>query len=56
MMEYDGVPIWYAALSDSAAFQATYWHNRLYNDAMPAGVQVLSFSPDWARASGHRDS
>ena len=25
MMEYDGVPIWYAALSDSAAFQATYF-------------------------------
>lgn len=32
-------------------FQATYWHNRLYNDAMPAGIQVLAFTPDWTRAS-----
>lgn len=41
---------------EDAAFQATYWHNRLYNDAMPAGVQVLAFTPDWTRASGLRDS
>jgi hypothetical protein len=40
---------------DDEAFQATYWHNRLYNDAMPAGVQVVSFTPDWARAAGQRD-
>lgn len=36
-------------------FQATYWHNRLYNDAMPAGVQVLAFAPDWTHASARRD-
>jgi hypothetical protein len=31
-------------------FQATYWHNRLFNPALPAGVQVLSFEPDWSTA------
>lgn len=32
------------------AYQATYWHNRLFNPAMPPGVQVLAFSPDWSVA------
>lgn len=32
-------------------FQATYWHNRLYNPCLPAGVRVLGFKPDWSRAS-----
>lgn len=31
-------------------FQATYWHNCLFNPAMPPGVSVLVFTPDWARA------
>jgi hypothetical protein len=31
-------------------FQATYWHNRLFNPALPAGVQVLAFEPDWSTA------
>jgi hypothetical protein len=39
---------------DDDAFQATYWHNRLFNDALPAGIQVLSFTPDWLRASSKR--
>jgi hypothetical protein len=30
------------------AFQATYWHNGLFNPALPAGVRVLAFRPDWA--------
>lgn len=34
------------------AYQATYWHNRLYNPNLPAGVRVLAFTPDWSRASG----
>jgi hypothetical protein len=33
-------------------FQATYWHNRLFNPRMPPGVSVLSFAPDWTHASG----
>ena len=32
------------------AFQATYWHNALFNPALPGGVRVLGFQPDWARA------
>ena len=35
---------------DEPAFQATYWHNALFNPALPGGVRVLGFQPDWARA------
>jgi hypothetical protein len=31
-------------------FQATYWHNRLFNAAMPPDVEVLAFRPDWSTA------
>jgi hypothetical protein len=31
-------------------YQATYWHNRLFNPNMPAGVRVLCFTPDWRHA------
>lgn len=31
-------------------YQATYWHNRLFNPNMPATVRVLSFTPDWPHA------
>jgi hypothetical protein len=34
--------------------QATYWHNRLFNEHLPAGVEVLAFTPDWAHAAGNR--
>lgn len=36
---------------DSAAFLATYWHNHMFNAAMPGGVRILAFSPDWRRAT-----
>ena len=26
-------------------FQATYWHNRLFNPTLPGQVRILSFSP-----------
>ena len=32
------------------AFQATLWHNSLFNPNIPGGVQVLAFRPDWSRA------
>jgi hypothetical protein len=35
---------------EDPSFQATYWHNALFNPAMPAGVQIVSFHPDWSRA------
>ncbi len=36
---------------DHPAFQATYWHNKLFNPALPGVVQVLGFLPDWSAAS-----
>jgi len=43
------VPCRVRALADSEpAFQATYWHNSLFNQELPAGTQVLGFRPDWA--------
>lgn len=40
-----------------AFFQATYWHNRMFNPNMPPGVRVLAFTPDWTHAAGwHVDS
>lgn len=30
------------------AFQATYWHNSLFNPALPGDVCVLSFRPNWS--------
>ncbi len=36
---------------DEAAFQATYWHNGLFNPNLPAGVRVLAFRPDWTAAT-----
>ncbi len=35
---------------DDQAFQATYWHNALFNPKLPAKVQILSFKPDWSEA------
>lgn len=32
------------------AFQATYWHNALFNPSLPADVRILSFKPNWSRA------
>lgn len=32
------------------AFQATYWHNTLFNPELPGNVSVLGFSPDWVTA------
>ncbi|MBI2256590.1 MAG: hypothetical protein HYU58_18350 [Proteobacteria bacterium] len=33
-------------------YQATYWHNRMFNPNIPAGVRIVSFSPDWGRSEG----
>lgn len=35
---------------EDPAFQATYWHNALFNPSLPALVQVLSFKPNWSNA------
>lgn len=45
------IPCDISELSENDAFyQATYWHNRLFNPNIPAGVRVLSFTPDWTRS------
>jgi len=31
-------------------FQATYWHNHLFNPAIPGAVRILAFRPDWSTA------
>ena len=33
------------------AHQFTYWHNHLFNPAIPPEFKVLAFEPDWAEAS-----
>jgi hypothetical protein len=37
------------------AWQATYWHNALFNPNLPPGVKVLEFQPDWAHAQAEPD-
>jgi hypothetical protein len=32
-------------------YQATYWHNRMFNPSMPPAIRILTFTPDWAHAS-----
>jgi hypothetical protein len=33
------------------AWQLTYWHNSLFNPALPGDVRILGFKPDWACAT-----
>jgi len=33
------------------AYEATFWHNSLFNPNLPGGVRVLAFRPDWSRAT-----
>ena len=45
------IPCAVAALEENHRFfQATYWHNRMFNPNLPGGIQILSFTPDWAHA------
>lgn len=37
-------------VSDNPVFQATYWHNRIFNPKLPPDVCALAFAPDWAVA------
>lgn len=40
---------------DDPAYQLTYWHNHLFNPAIPSGSQVLKFIPDWSTAKADPD-
>ena len=49
------IPCTVARLGAGHAFhQATYWHNRMFNPNLPAGVEILSFRPDWPHAAAYR--
>jgi len=32
-------------------WQATYWHNSLFNPNLPTDAVILGFEPDWSRSS-----
>lgn len=36
--------------ADDPAWQATYWHNLLFNPAPLASYRILAFCPEWAAA------
>lgn len=36
---------------DDASWQATYWHNALFNPAIPPHPHVLAFTPGWTQAT-----
>jgi len=38
---------------EDEAFQATLWHNRLFNPGLPDDVMILSFTPDWSSAQAN---
>ena len=40
----------FAAEAGEAIREATLWHNRLFNPALPDDVSVLGFRPDWRSA------
>jgi hypothetical protein len=40
----------FALTTGDPAREATLWHNRLFNPALPDDVTVLAFRPDWAQA------
>jgi hypothetical protein len=46
-----GVPCAVAELAEGeAAWEATYWHNHLFNPEPPNRVRILAFVPDWGAA------
>ncbi len=38
-------------LPEEPAFQATLWHNRVFNPSLGDDVTIIGFQPDWATAS-----
>ncbi|MDB3945313.1 hypothetical protein N9444_05305 [Gammaproteobacteria bacterium] len=35
---------------DSVLYQATYWHNKLFNPRLPPEITILGFKPRWDQA------
>ena len=44
--------VW-ALAEHNPLFQATYWHNLLFNPGLSADTVVLGFEPDWSRSSSN---
>ncbi len=40
---------------DESMYQSTYWHNLLFNSALPGKVVVVCFTPDWVNAGFYED-
>jgi hypothetical protein len=40
-----------ALVKDDPAWQATFWHNHMFNPAIPESAIILAFSPDWSKAT-----
>jgi hypothetical protein len=38
----------------SDEYQATYWHNHLFNPSLPGAVKVVGFEADWDRSQGEQ--
>ncbi len=39
----------------SAEYEATYWHNHLFNPGLPGGVRVVLFEIDWGRSGSNNN-
>ena len=49
------LPCSVAALNEGhTSYQATFWHNRMFNPNLPAGIQILSFTPDWTHSIAYK--
>ncbi|MDH3609862.1 MAG: hypothetical protein OEQ24_11560 [Gammaproteobacteria bacterium] len=35
--------------SEEPEYQATFWHNSIFNANLPANVRILAFAPDWSK-------
>ncbi len=48
------IPCDVAALAPGdPAYETTYWHNHMFNAAMPGVVRILAFTPDWRQATAN---
>lgn len=36
---------------DDSFYQATFWHNSLFNPSLPGNVIILAFIPDWSEST-----
>ena len=39
---------------ESNPYQATYWHNHLFNPNLPGVVKILGFNVDWAKSTSEQ--